>query len=75
MVIALHFLTEFLVASGSSKQTKLVMELGTVPILINLLTSPDPELREQVNYRESCLKTNQGRLGVRKYCWRQLSLP
>eukprot|EP01103_Thecamoeba_quadrilineata_P021480 TRINITY_DN9888_c0_g1_i1.p1 TRINITY_DN9888_c0_g1~~TRINITY_DN9888_c0_g1_i1.p1 ORF type:complete len:510 (-),score=126.65 TRINITY_DN9888_c0_g1_i1:230-1759(-) len=35
------------VASGSSDQTKVVIDAGSVPILINLLSSPNDEVREQ----------------------------
>ncbi|KAH3765783.1 importin alpha [Pelomyxa schiedti] len=35
------------IASGTSTQTRAVLEAGAVPLLIGLMLSPDPELREQ----------------------------
>ena len=35
------------ICSGNSEQTEAVVESGAVPLLINLLNSPDEELAEQ----------------------------
>jgi hypothetical protein len=36
------------IAAGTSDHTKLVIDLGAVPILVNLLTSPSHDVRNQV---------------------------
>lgn len=45
------------VASGTSEHTRVVIDHGAVPKFVQLLSSPNDDVREQVNYFVICVSS------------------
>ena len=66
-------------ASGTTEQTKVLIDAGVIPIFVRFLSSEYPEIAAQVNYSfenklvDADLFLLQGDLGNRKHFWRLCS--